>query len=73
MCRLCGQVMYETGGQMNFLGYIALFMAFSLFVGILHLGMPNWWWWKILDPLLNFLLLGFVGYKIYQYFASKFR
>ena len=73
ICRLCGQVMYETGGQMNVLGYLALFMGSGVVLQILNLGWRNEWWWQILSNVLSGLLLAFFGYKIVRYFINVFR
>ena len=71
ICRLCGQIMYVTGGGLNIIGYAACFLIFYVTWQIFHLGVPDWWGWKIVDPMINLLFLAFVGYKIYRLTVNR--
>lgn len=73
MCRICGEVMYETGGRWSFGIYIILLLAGDLFLQVGNQAWHDEWWWKISLPLAAFSLAGLFVYKLVKIIINIFR
>ena len=69
ICRFCGVSMYETGGKINPLGWIALFfVGYLLFVLFVQTVLPNLEldFGKIRRSAIGTVSLGLIVYGIYK-------
>ncbi|MET3139454.1 hypothetical protein AAKU61_003835 [Undibacterium sp. GrIS 1.2] len=79
ICRFCGAVMYETGGQVRILGWVFLaFLAYLFGRLALQFLLPNADWAStgLVSPFFKAVSLWLVGYGIYKivkFVRSKLR
>lgn len=70
ICPFCGGVMYQTGGQLNFFGWIAAIFFGAIFgIGIVAQFMKSKDIVEVITFAGSILFWGFIIYKLYKRFS----
>lgn len=70
LCPFCGAVMYQTGGKLNFLGWVVSILAGTIFgVGFIAHLFKSQDFGEVLVGLGSLAFWGFIAYQLYKRFV----